>query len=179
MELFEAMQRRRSIRHYKPYPVETEKIRRLLEAAFLSPSGRNIRPWNFIVVDDRNLLDKLANAKSGARPLKTAPLAIVIAADEDTTDIWIEDSAIAAEHIHLSATDLGLGSCWIQIRGRQSIAADITAEKYVQQILGLPESFRITCIIAIGYPAETKRPHEPEIDWEKVSYNTYGKALQL
>ena len=179
MELFEVMQRRRSIRHYKPDAVEPEKIRRILEAAFLSPSGRNIRPWHFIVVDDRSLLDRLANAKSGARPLKTAPIAIVIAADEDTTDIWIEDSAIAAEHIHLAATDLGLGSCWVQIRGRQSIAADLTAEKYVQQLLGLPQSFRITCIMAIGYPAETKRPHEPEIEWDKVSHNNYGKVLKL
>ncbi len=179
MELFEAMQIRRSIRHYKPTHVEPEKIRRLLEAAFLSPSGRNIRPWHFIVIDDRNLLDQLANAKSGARPLKTAPLAIVIAADEDTTDIWIEDSAIAAEHIHLAATDLGLGSCWVQIRVRHTIAEEMSAEKYVQQLLGLPPSFRITCIIAIGYPAETKHPHEPEIEWNKVSYNSYGKALVI
>ncbi len=177
MELFEVFQRRRSIRRFEDRPVEKEKILRLLEAAFLAPSGRNIRPWHFVVITDRDIIRKLADAKSGARPLTTAPLAIVVAADEDTTDIWIEDSSIAADHIHLAATDLGLGSCWIQIRGRQNIQSDQTAEQYVRQLVGLPECFRITCIIAVGYPAEHKPPHDPRIEFDKVSLNHYGNPL--
>lgn len=110
MELFEVLRNRRSIRHFQEKEVPKELIEKLLEAAFLSPSSYNKRPWHFIVVDDRDLLKKLSKAKLGASGLATASVGIVVIADESRSDVWIEDASIAAEHIQLTAVALGLGS---------------------------------------------------------------------
>ena len=179
MEFFEILQKRRSIRKFEDKPVEPEKVERLLQAAFLSPSSHNHRPWHFIIVDDRELLNKLSKSKDGAQPLRNAPLAIVVAADETKSDVWIEDSSIAAEHIQLAAVDLGLGSCWIQIRNRY-FDENTTAEQYIQQLLEIPKNYRITCIIGVGYPLRRKPEKQPVIEFDKVSWNkfaNFGKKL--
>lgn len=155
-----------------------EIIEKLLEAAFLSPSSYNKRPWHFIVVDDRELLKKLSKAKLGASGLATASVAIVVTADESRSDVWIEDASIAAEHIQLAAVALGLGSFWIQIRNRMH-DEEKTAEEYVRDLLNIPKNYRVLCIIGIGYPAEKKRPHGKDIfEWEKVSYNRFGEHFK-
>ncbi|AEH24570.1 nitroreductase family protein [Pyrococcus yayanosii] len=174
MEFFEVLRKRRSIRRFQDKEVPKELVKKLLEAAFLSPSSHNKRPWHFIVVDDREKLQKLSKAKPGAAGLATASLAIVITADESRSDVWIEDASIAAEHIHLAAVALGLGSFWIQIRNRMH-GEGKTAEEYVRELLDIPENYRVLCIIGVGYPAENKPPHGEEVfEWEKVSYNRFG-----
>ncbi len=107
VELFEVLRRRRSIRRFQEKELPREIIEKLLEAAFLSPSSYNKRPWHFIVVDERELLKKLSKAKLGASGLATASVGIVVTADESRSDVWIEDASIAAEHIQLAAVALG------------------------------------------------------------------------
>ncbi|NJE31373.1 NAD(P)H nitroreductase [Thermococcus sp. 18S1] len=175
MEFFEVLRKRRSVRRFQDKPVPHELVERLLQAAFLSPSSFNRRPWHFIVVDDREKLLALSKAKLGASGLATAPLAIVVTADESRSDVWVEDSSIAAEHIQLAAFDLGLSSFWVQIRNRMHDERR-TAEDYVRELLGIPSNYRVLCIIGVGYPSEKKPPHGDEVfEWEKVSFNRFGE----
>lgn len=106
-------------------------------------------------------------------PIAKAPLAIVVAVDVEASDPWIEDAAIAATFIQLQAQDLGLGSCWIQIRGRYT-DRDLESETYVQNVLDMPDTILPVAIITIGHPAEEKKPQNLEkLLWEKVHINEW------
>ena len=170
------VQKRRSIRRYEDKPVEPEKIDRLIEVALRAPSSRGFNPWEFVVVTDRILLEKLSKSKPhGASFLKDASLGIVVCADPEKCDVWIEDASIASIYIHLAAESMELGSCWIQIRKRMHDQAK-TAEQYIRELLNIPKNLNIESMIAIGYPAEKKSPYPKEdLQFEKVHYNGYGK----
>ena len=170
------LRKRRSIRRYQEQPVEQEKIDRLIEAVLRSPSSRGFNPWEFVVVTDHRILERLSRAKPhGAAFLKNAPLGIAVCADPRISDVWVEDAAIAAILIHLAAVDLGLGSCWIQLRLRGHDAHQ-SAGTYAADLLGLPSGLEVACVIAIGYPAEEKSGHDrASLQREKVHYQHYGQ----
>jgi nitroreductase len=167
--------RRRSIRKYQEERIEAEKISQLIRAALLSPSSRNLKPWEFVVVEERELLAGLAKSKPhGAAFLSGAVLGVVVLADPEKCDVWIEDTSIASILLHLTAESLGLGSCWIQIRERW-YTEQITAEDYIKTLLKIPDKYRVESIIAVGYPAEHKLPHqESELQYHKIHMNTFG-----
>ncbi|HBF36825.1 MAG TPA: NAD(P)H-dependent dehydrogenase/reductase [Firmicutes bacterium] len=169
------IQKRRSIRKYFKKSIEPEKLKALIEAALRSPSSRALYPWEFIVVDQPDMLQKLAVSKNyGSSFLKDAVLAMVICADSKRSDIWIEDAAIAGTYIQLTAQSLGLGSCWIQIRERMHDDHQ-TAEEFIRNVMEIPERLKVDSIIAIGYPDEAPPAHsEDELQYEKVFYNRYG-----
>jgi len=172
--MIEILRNRRTIRSYQQKPVEKEKIYLLKEALLRSPSSRNINPWEFIFIDDKNTIKKLQNCKPhGAEPLKSAPLAVVICADENKNDAWIEDCSIASILLQLTAQSIGLGSCWIQIRNRNYSDSE-SSEEYIQKLLGIPAKFRILSIIAIGYPVKS-RPGKlySELQFEKIRDNKF------
>ena len=166
---------RRSTRKFKERPVEKEKISLLIEAALRSPSSRSINPWQFIVIDDKNILEKLSKAKPhGSGFLKGAPLGIAVCAETSQSDVWVEDTSIASAFIHLAAHDLGLGSCWIQIRKREHDPLK-SADTYVKELLNIPDNMMVESIIAIGYPDEIKKGHlKDSLQFNKISFNTYG-----
>jgi nitroreductase len=172
--MIELLRKRRSIRKFTEEKVEPETIELLIEALLRAPSSRGINPWEFIVVDDRELLACLSQAKEhGAEFLKNAPLAIVVCADETRSDVWIEDCTIASIIVQLAALSVGLGSCWAQIRNRMHDSGR-PAEEYVRELLGLPERFKVESIIGIGHPAETKRPVSTrDLQYEKVKWNRF------
>lgn len=154
--MIETLRKRRSIRRYLDRPIVPETLAVLKEALLRSPSSREIRPWSFLLVRDKDLLGKLSRVKPhGAEFLKDADLGIVICGDSTQSDVWIEDCAIAAVIAHLTAVSLGLGSCWIQIRNRHH-DDNFTAEQYIQRLLNLPEHVRVPAIVALGYGAEDK-----------------------
>lgn len=169
------LKKRRSIRSFQQTKIEEDKIQQLLKAALLSPSSKNNRPWEFIVVTDDDLLEKLSLAKPhGAAFLKNAPLGIVVIGNPGISDVWIEDTAIASIITQLTAESMGLGSCWIQIRERQH-STEKCAEEYIQGLLGIPENKKVEAIIALGYPSEQKNsPREESIQNEKIHRNQYG-----
>jgi nitroreductase len=169
------IQERRSIRKFLNQPVEPEKVEQLIEAALRSPSSRSLNPWEFIIVNDSELLRKMAVAKPhSAGFLRLAPLGIVVCADSQKCDVWIEDTSIATTFIMLTAQSMGLGSCWVQIRLREHNAAQ-TAEEYLRGLLKIPENLKIEAVIAIGYPAEKPAPHpKEELQYEKVHYNAFS-----
>ena len=174
--LIDLLRARRSIRRFTGQPVEQEKIDLLLEAALRSPSSKGNTPWQFMVVQDRQRLNQLAVAKAhGATFLKNAPLAIVICADPSQSDVWVEDASIATTLIHLEATDLGLGSCWVQIRLRQR-EDQSSSQEYLADLLGLPEGLMVLAIVGIGYPAEGKTGHALDsLRFDQVSYERFGQ----
>mgnify|MGYP002725838315 CR=1 FL=1 len=167
---------RRSVRKFKSKPVEKEKIDSLIEAALRSPSSRGFNPWRFIIIENKDLLEKLSIAKPhGASFLKGASLGIVVCGDASKSDVWVEDASIASVMIHLTAHDLGLGSCWIQIRKREHNASK-SADTYVKELLKIPDNIMIESIIAIGYPDEVKKGHNKDtLQSHKVSFNIYAE----
>lgn len=170
------LRKRRSIRHFQNKPVEQEKVDILVEAMLRSPSSRSLNPWHFVVVTERDLIEKLAGAKAhGSKFMKHAPLAIAVCANPEKSDVWIEDTSIAALILHLTAADLNLGSCWVQIRLRDH-AGGGSSEQYVKTLLGLEENMVVEAIIAVGYPAEKKAGHDRSaLLFDRVSYNRYGQ----
>ncbi|AXU52669.1 TPA: nitroreductase family protein [Clostridioides difficile] len=169
------LKKRRSIRKYKDVEVEKEKLDKILKAALLAPSSKGLRTWEFIVVDDKEKLINLSQCrtKGGGFFLKNAPLAIVIIADKEKNDVWIEDASIAASYIQLQAHELGLGSCWIQVRNRMH-DDNIEADKYIREELKVPSKYSVECIISIGYPDEEKKAYgDSDLDYKKVHFNHF------
>ena len=173
------IQKRRSIRKYQKKSVESDKIHTLVEAALRSPSSMGYNPWEFVVVDDAGLLDKLSEAKpQGSAFIKNAPLGIVVCADPERSSVWVEDASIACTYIQLAAESLGLGSCWIQIRERMHDQTR-TAEDYISEVLNIPKKLKVEAMIGIGYPDEQKASHPKEtLLYGKVHQNLYGKPFK-
>jgi len=173
-EMYELLKARRSIRRFQDKPVEKDKLDIILKCALLAPSSRGRKPWEFVVVTDKVLLQKLAACKAhGAEFLAGAAAAVVVLAAPEICDVWIEDASIAAILLQLAAQSLGLGSCWAQIRERFTTAGS-PAENYVKELLHIPDKFKVLCVVGMGYPAEDKPPHtEAELLLNKLHYNRY------
>ncbi|GAB6087065.1 nitroreductase family protein [Alkaliphilus crotonatoxidans] len=177
--MLELLTKRRSIRAYEEAKLTEEQVKQLIKAALLSPTSKNSQSWDFIVVDDAALLEKLSQAKpQGAGFLKNAALGIVVVADSNVSDVWIEDASIAATILHLTAESMGLGSCWVQIRQRQH-GEGKTAGTFLQEQLGIPSHKQALAIIAVGHKGEQKNPHsEEELKFDRVHINHYGNPLK-
>ncbi len=165
---------RRSVRKFEERPVEKEKVEILVEAALRSPSSRSLNPWEFVVVDDPQTLVRLSQAKEhGASFLAGAPLAIAVCAHPEKSDVWVEDVSIAALILHLAAADLGLGSCWVQLRERDYDTSK-TSGQYAAEVLGLPAGVEVSAIIGMGYPARHPTPHPYDsLPRDKVGFNRF------
>ena len=175
MEKFsELIQTRRSMRKFTDEPLTPDEVAFLLRAALMSPSSHRTCGWEFVVVDDADTLKRLSECKeSGAAFVAEAPLAIVVLGNPEKSDCWIEDTSIASLMIQLQAEDLGLGSCWAQMRGR--FAADGTpAADNVRQLLEIPDNREVLCIIAVGHKGMERKPfNEDHLLWEQVHMNKY------
>ena len=157
--MLELLEKRRSIRKYIDKPVEAEKVEMLKKAAILAPSSRSLRPLEFIFIQNQETLKILSHSKHhGSSFLAAAPLGVAVIARESKSDVWIEDAAIASIVIQLAAESLGLKSCWIQIRLRET-EDGVSSEAYIKEKLGIPEEYRVLSLLSIGYPDETKPPY--------------------
>ena len=174
MDLLEIMRQRRSVRSYTSEDVSEENIRKILEAGLLSASGRAIRPWELIVVKDKSSLQKMAESRDhGAKMLEGANAAIAVIADEKKTDVWTEDCSIVMSYMHLMASYLGVGSCWIQGRLRRTSAGDST-EEYLRKLLGFPEHCRLEAVLSLGMTESMGDPREVTDElWGKVHREIY------
>ncbi len=174
--MFELLQQRRSIRAFKQQPIEPETIKKLEEALLRAPTSRNLQPCEFIFVDQPEVLASLATAKpNGAAFIGSAQLAIVVAANPSTSDVWIEDSSIAAIIVQLAAEKLGLKSCWAQLRLR-NYNDSLSASDFVRDLVGLPDGMEVPIVIGIGYAAENIPGHPRESLTEtKIHHNKFSK----
>lgn len=160
---------RRSIRKFTSQPIDPDQVRLILEAGLMSPAGKRRNPWHFIVTENREVMQALAQTKEhGAAPVADAAIAIALVADPADSDTWIEDLSIATIMMQLQCTDLGLGSVWIHMRERLD-ATGTPAPYNVQQILQIPENYQVLCVLAIGHPDEIRKPYDTDkLMWEKV-----------
>ncbi len=177
--MLELLYKRRSIRRFNDIPVEQEKVDQLVKGVLLAPSSRSLDAQRFIVVDNKELLEKLSVSRNhGSSFLKNAPLAIVFIGDSSLSDVWVEDTVIAATFTQLLVESLGLGSCWVQIRNRTH-DENTSSDEYLKKLLSIPEELQVECIIGLGYPEEKKPPHTDEkLKYDRVSLNSYGNKLK-
>jgi len=168
-EFKDLAQMRRSHRKFTEQEIDADDVRLILRAALMSPTSKGQRAWQFVVVDDKQDIEKLADAKDlGSQFLKGSPLAIVVLGDPVQNDCWIEDGSIAAISMQYQAEDLGLGSCWIQMRGR-GLSDGTSADTVIRGILDIPENLNVLCILAIGHKADERKPqNEDKLKWENV-----------
>lgn len=173
--LLDLLAKRRSIRTFTPDPLSKEQVDMLAEAVLRSPSSRGRNPWEFIFITDPSLRNSVSQAKEhGAEFLKNAPLVVAIVADPEKCDVWIEDCAIAAILLQITAESLGLGSCWAQMRLRKHKDGR-PAEDHLRKILQLPDNYVVPVIIGIGNPAEAKPGHiRDALGWNKIHSNRFG-----
>jgi len=147
MEVFEAIQTRRSIRSYLPDEVPEEKLTRILEAARLAPSAANRQPWHFVVVRDAQKRKRLSEGGMFARFLHESPVVIVGCGNKWASPKWyVVDTTIAMQNMVIAATGEGLGTCWI----------GSFTEKQVKDLLEIPSRFTVVALLAVGYPREEK-----------------------
>jgi nitroreductase len=160
--MIDAIAKRASCRAYKPDPVPDEAVTELVHAALSAPSANNARPYHVIVVRDPAKRAVLATVHQYASFCAQSPVVIVICAEaEKSQHWWIEDCCAAVENVLIQATALGLGSCWIGLRGNPKWGRDYDRESKVREVCGIPENIRVEALITIGYPATDLRPKGP------------------
>ena len=164
LNVIDAIKKRGSIRSFMNKPIETEKLRAVLEAGRLAPSAKNLQEWRFIIVKDPKNREKLAFAANGQMFVKEAPVVIVACAVTDERIMscgqlcYPIDVAIVLDHISLAAVELNLGTCWIG-------AFD---EKKVKEILAIPDEVRVVELMLIGYPAYVISKEKNRLPFEKI-----------
>jgi nitroreductase len=171
MDFYETVQRRLSVRSYKPDPVPEDVLNRVLEAGRLAPSAKNFQPWKFIVVKDPAIRAALVPACRGQTSVGEAPVVICGCAVEE--QVWkgmggywsaeAVDLAIALEHMVLAAAAEGLGTCWIGAFG----------EAEVREVLSIPEGVKPIALTPLGYPARESKPRPRKPLSEIVCYDRY------
>ena len=171
MELMDVIYKRRSVRLYTGVDIPEEKLDMIISAGLMAPTSRDLKPCEFYVVTNRDVLLELAGAKAaGGSFIKGAAAAIAVFADAERADTWIEDSSIALSYMNLMAEEQGVGSCWVQIHLRKG-ADGSDAEANCRRILDVPDNYRIVGILSLGMPSGEVKPHDPpEIDMNKVHF---------
>ena len=162
---------RRSIRRYKKQAVEPDKVEKLLRSAMQAPSAVNQQPWEFIVVQNKGGLERLAGISAYSKMVAEAPLAIVLLGNEDRMRLqhhWEQDMVAAAQNILLEAAYLGLGGVWLGVAPMKD-RMDLISELY-----GLKSKLRPFCVIPIGYPEEgQEHKYVDRFDSNRVHYEVY------
>ncbi len=164
MEFFEVVRKRRSVRSYQKVNIPKEDILKILEAGVLAPSGRNIQPFEFIVIDDEDLIEKLGEI---APFIKEASVIIGIIADPSQSKYWLEDISATTENMLLAIEDLGYASCWVE-------GYLLPKEEWAKKILGIPENKRFIIILPIGKAYQIPQKKEKKKISEITHYNKYG-----
>lgn len=161
--------KRRSIRKFTDEPLSPEETRLILQAALLSPTSKNNHSWEFVVVEDKQMLEKLSHCKkTSAAFVAHASLAVIIVGNPLVSDAWIEDGSIAGIAMQLQAEDLNIGSCWVQVRNR-NYAETVTSGEYINELLNIPSPLEPLSIIAFGKKEKERAPHDiNNLLWEKV-----------
>lgn len=176
MDIFQAISDRRSIRKYQQRAVEPEKLEKVLDAARLAPSWKNMQCWRFLVLTAperrRALLEAFPEENPGKKAVAMAPCIIVVCADpaesgvENGIDYYVADTAIAFEHLCLAAQGLGLGTCWM----------GWFDESRIKEALGIPGEIRVVGLTPLGYPDQEPKPRPRKELSEIAFYENWGGA---
>jgi len=160
MDAFEAIRKRRSVREYTGDPIPRKVLESIVDAGRLAASGSNRQPWEFIVVTEPEMINKL---KVAALWMDKAGAIIAVVTDPSSR-WWLEDGSAAVENILLASTALGYGSCWLE-------GYTLRREDEFKELLGIPKEKRLLTLIPIGvpvkWPTKEKKPLETVIHWER------------
>lgn len=172
-QTLETIHSRKSVREYTSQAVDKETLIELVKAGMAAPTGRNIRPWEFVILYENDLMDTLANNLPYAKMLAGAAAAIVVCGNPDTekagSSLWVMDCSAATQNILLAAESLGLGAVWTAgypYEDRMNI---------ISKTLSLPSHIIPLCVIPIGYP-EGKQTPKKKFDPTKIKFNTYNST---
>lgn len=167
-KLFDLAAARRSVRKYTGDPIDPQILDEIMKVALTAPCSFGHRPVEFVVVQDKENIDKLAKCKArGGSQILGAGAVIVVMVNLDRGEFWIEDAAIASSYILLAAEQYGLGACWVHIRNR--MGQEKTADEEIRSLLGVPENYAVLNLIAIGEKAEEKTGYtESDFDKSKI-----------
>lgn len=169
METMETIKRRRSIRKYTSQPVDEDDLIPLIRAAMYAPSAGNQQPWEFIIIDDNDLLEEFAIKHSNAHMLSETPAAVLICADLSRLKhdkFWVQDCAAACQNFLLAAHDRGLATCWVGVYPRENRVSDI------RKMLKLPDQIVPFSLIPVGKPDETL-PVPDRFDSSRIHKNSW------
>ena len=169
MDILQTILNRRSVRQYTDEPIPEEKLNAILYAGLAAASSKNRRPWEFVVVRDRAMLDALGGCRPGASNLLSkCQAAIVVCADAEAVDVWVEDCGSAMTQMHLMADAIGVGSCWLQVRLRKAADGRDTAD-VVREALGIPAKYGVMAMLTLGMPESHPAAHTvDELLLEKI-----------
>jgi len=169
MQTLEAIFKRRSIRKFTNQKIKDEDIKTLLRAAMMAPTARNAQEWEFLVIRDKKTFDRIMAVHPHAGMLDSADTAIVVCGNlqkEYYPGYWVGDCGAATQNILLAATELGIASVWLGVQAAKD------RRDGVKKVLNLPDGIEPFCIIALGYPAET-RDQADRYDKAKVHYENW------
>jgi nitroreductase len=160
MDALEAIRTRRSIRRYTGEKIPRADLEKIVDAARLAPTGNNKQPWDFIVVTDQAMIDRL---KIASQWMDKAGAIIAVVMDPSSR-WWVEDASAAVENMLLASTALGYGACWLE-------GYTLPREEEFKKLLDIPASKRLITLVPVGVPAESpvvdKKPLSEVIHWEK------------
>jgi len=166
---------RRSIRRYKSDKVPDETVYQLIDTARYAPSADDIQPWEFIVVRDRQVKERLSSTHAWSYFVKEAPVCIVALGNERLSPSYFAiDTTCAIENLLLAAHSLGLGACWVAVYDPRNLSY----EDHVRKVLNVPSHLRIIAMIPIGYPNERARPRTLREINEILHLDSYGQRIQ-
>lgn len=174
-ENFQQLQiKRRSIRKYTPELLTSDETKLILEAALLSPTSKNKHSWDFIAIEDKDTLKALSLCKPhSAAFIADAAMAVVIAGNPIISNACVEDASIAAINMQMQAEELGIGSCWVQVRNR-NYSETITSGEYINDLLNIPMPLEVVCVISFGKKEKERTPADiKNLKWEKVHIGKY------
>jgi len=165
MDVFHAIHTRASVRSLMPCSVTERELEQILEAGRRAPSGYNRQPWEFILVRDRKVLDRLGRIQ---RCIAEGSAAIALVMDEQASTYWKEDAGAAIENMLLAIVALGYASVWVE-------GYVLNQEAYGKSVLGVPDHLRLLAILPVGKPAAPAGQARKKPLGELVYYDTYGK----
>lgn len=150
--------RRHSVRKFSGREIEREELDGIVEEARLAPSSKGSGSSGFMIIDEPGVLEEMSRMRDhGSGLLKGAAAAIVVLGNTTKTDLWLDNAAISATYIMLSATARGIGSCWVHVNGRPKVKDDPSqgsAEAFLRDLLGIKDEMKPLCVVALGYEAE-------------------------
>ena len=160
MDALEAIRKRRSVREYTGDPIPREDLETIVDAGRLAATGSNKQPWDFIVVTEREMIDKL---KVASKWMEKAGAIIAVVMDPSSR-WWVEDGSAAVENMLIASTALGYGSCWLE-------GYTLPREEEFKKLLGVPKEKRLLTLVPIGvptkWPTKEKKPLEQVLHWER------------
>ena len=160
MNALEAIRKRRSVRKYTGEPIPRKDLEKIVDAGRLAATGGNRQPWDFIVVTDRAMIERL---KAAAEWMEKAAAIIAVVMDPSSR-WWVEDGSAAVENMLIASTTLGYGSCWLE-------GYTLPHEEEFKKLLGVPKEKRLLTLVPIGVPVEwptrEKRSLEEVLHWER------------